>query len=79
MLVPSSADPRLLGALRKTVSPPGGGGGGGVEEWMKRICPCYTPSRIALAEGARETVSLRVSFQLVFFYLFIFLFKQETV
>ncbi len=22
---------------------------------MKRICPCFTPSRIALAEGARET------------------------
>ncbi len=34
-------------------------GGGGVEEWMKRICPCFTPSRITLAEGARETVSLR--------------------
>ncbi len=25
---------------------------------MKRICPCFTPSRITLAEGARETVSL---------------------
>ncbi len=22
------------------------------------ICPCFTPSRIALAESARETVSL---------------------
>ncbi len=26
------------------------GGGGG----MKHICPCFTPSRIALAESARE-------------------------
>ncbi len=25
---------------------------------MKRICPCFTPSRIALAESARDTVSL---------------------
>ncbi len=24
---------------------------------MKRICPCFTPSRIALTESARETVS----------------------
>ncbi len=44
-----SADPRLMGALRKT-----GGGGGGV---VKRICPCFTPSRIALTESARETLS----------------------
>ncbi len=63
----SSADPSLLGALRKTVSL-------GVEEWMKRICPCYTPSRIALAEGARETVSLRGTLSARFFF-----FKQETV
>ncbi len=34
---------------------------------MKRICPCFTPSRIALAEGARETVSLRGTF--FFFFL----------
>ncbi len=52
ILLPSSADPRLLGALRKTVS------GGGGREWMRRICPCFTPSRIALVESARETVSL---------------------
>ncbi len=55
----SSADPRLLGALRKTVS---GGGGGLVGwdgwEWMRCICLCLTPSGIALAESARETVSL---------------------
>ncbi len=25
---------------------------------MKRFCPCFTPSRIALAESFRETVSL---------------------
>ncbi len=50
----SSADPRLLGALRKT----GGGGVMKMKEWMKRICPCFTPSRIALTESARETVSL---------------------
>ncbi len=70
-IVANRADPRLLGALRKTVSP-AGGVLGGVEGWMKRICPCYTPSRIALAEGARETVSLRGK-------LSIFFFKQETV
>ncbi len=29
--------------------------GGG---WMKRICPCFTPPWIALADSARETVSL---------------------
>ncbi len=46
----------------------GVGGGGGVEEWMKRICPCYTPSRIALAEGARETVSLRGTLSTRFFF-----------
>ncbi len=75
-----SADPRLLGALRKTVSPAGGvwGGGGvwlgwGVEKWMKRICPRFTPSQIALAEGARDTVSLRGMLS-TFFFL-----KQETV
>ncbi len=66
-----SADPRLLGALRKTVSP-AGGGGGGFEEWMKCICPCYTPSRIALAEGARETVSLRGMLSARFFFFFFF-------
>ncbi len=44
-------------------------GGGVVEEWMKRICPCYTPPRIALALGARETVSLRgtLSARFIFF------------
>ncbi len=51
VLVSRSADPRLLGALCKTV-------GGGGWEWMRRICPCFTPSRFALAESARETVSL---------------------
>ncbi len=57
----------------------GGGGGVCVEEWMKRICPCYTPSRIALAEGARETVSLRGTLSARFFFFFFFFFKQETV
>ncbi len=33
-------------------------GGARMKEWMKRICPCFTPSRIALAESVRETVSL---------------------
>ncbi len=32
-----------------------GGGGVGMKEWMKRICLCFTPSWIALAESARET------------------------
>ncbi len=38
-----------------------GGGGWGLMsgyDRMKRICPCFTPSRIALAESARETESL---------------------
>ncbi len=48
---------------------PAGGGGWGVEEWMKRICLCFTPSRIALAEGARETVSLRGTLSTLFFFL----------
>ncbi len=39
---------------------------------MKRICPCYTPSRIALAEGARETVSLRGKLSTRFFFFFFF-------
>ncbi len=48
------ADPRLLRALRKTVST----GGEVRNEWMKRICLCFTPPWIRLAESARETVSL---------------------
>ncbi len=48
------------------------GGGGvlwdeGMKEWMKRIC--FTPSRIALAESARETVSQYAFIR--FFYLFL--------
>ncbi len=40
--------------------------GGG---WMKRICPCFTPSRIVLTESARETVSsaARYAFNSFFF------------
>ncbi len=37
---------------------------------MKRICPCFTPSRIALAEGARETVSLHGTLSIRFFFFF---------
>ncbi len=37
---------------------------------MKRICPCFTPSRIALAEGARETVFLHVTLSTRFFFFF---------
>ncbi len=44
----------LFPSLRIQV--PGGGGGGG--RTKKHICPCFTPSWIALAESARETVSL---------------------
>ncbi len=29
-----------------------------LKEWMKRVCPCFSPSRIALTESAREKVSL---------------------
>ncbi len=49
-----------------------GGVGGGVEEWLKRICPCLTPSRIALAEGARETVSLRGKLSARFYFIYFF-------
>ncbi len=43
----------------------------GMKEWMKRICPCFTPSRIALMESARETVSLPrlVKLSTLFFFL----------
>ncbi len=50
----------------------GGGGGWGVEEWMKHICPCFSLSRIALAEGAREAVSLRGTLSTRFFFFFFF-------
>ncbi len=60
------------GPYAKLCRRPGGGGVGGVEEWMKRICPCYTPSRIALAEGAQETVSLRGTLSARFFLFFVF-------
>ncbi len=50
------ADPRLLGALRRTVS--SGRGEGGFEWlWMKRICLCFFPSRNELTERARETAA----------------------
>ncbi len=40
-----------------------------MKEWMKCICPCFTPSRIVLAEGARETVSLpRLTLSTLFFF-----------
>ncbi len=29
-----------------------------MKEWMKRICPCFIPYRIALTESSEETVSL---------------------
>ncbi len=51
------------------------GGGWGLKEWMKCICPCFTPSQIALAEGARETVSLSVS---RFFFFLVNSLCQET-
>ncbi len=41
-----------------------------MKEWMKHICPCFTPSRIVLMESARETVSLPQHFQLFFFFFF---------
>ncbi len=72
-----SAAPSRLGALytKHTVLPAGGGEGNlgfGMKEWRKRICPCFTPSRIALTDSSRETVSLPQFF--VFFCL-----MQETV
>ncbi len=65
--VTNKREPRTYAKLCRR---PGGWGGGGVEEWIKRICPCFTPSRIALAEGARETVSLRGRLSTRFFCFF---------
>ncbi len=66
-----SADPRLLGALRKTVSPAGGGGGALRNGWnaFVRVTLCLeSRSRKAL-----EKQSLfAVCFQLVFFFFFFF-------
>ncbi len=56
-----SADPRLQGALCKTTA---AGGGGEMKEWMKRICPCFSPSQIALVKSTREIVSIPVSSQI---------------
>ncbi len=57
-----SAAPSRLGALHKTYCVVSRGGEGnlgfGMKEWRKRIIPCFTPSRIALTDSARETVSL---------------------
>ncbi len=39
-----------------------------VEEWMKRIWPCLTPSRMVLTEGAREAVSLHGKLSTRFFF-----------
>ncbi len=52
-------------------------GGGGTKEWMKRICPCFTPSRIALTESARETVSLPQLGTLQLFFLNFFLVRAR--
>ncbi len=53
---------------------PGGGGGGGL--WMKHICPCFTLSRITLAESARQTVSLP---RLAMLSTRCFILEQETL
>ncbi len=37
---------------------------------MKRICPCFTPSQITLAEGAREAVSLHGTLSTRFIFIF---------
>ncbi len=50
-----------------------------MKEWMKCICPCFTPSWIAFLEGARETVSLpRHTLSTSFFFLFVSSLCQET-
>ncbi len=74
-----SADPRLQGALRKTVLPAGGGGvgwGGGGERMDETHLSVFH-SVLNHAHGKRLRNSLfcgSVHFQLVFFFL-----KQETV
>ncbi len=57
-----SADPRHLGALRRTVSLVWGGGGG-----VGRICPSFTRSRITLVESA-HLFHGSICFQLFFFF-----------
>ncbi len=50
-----------------------------MKEMMKCICPCFTPSRIALMEGARETVSLqRLTLSTLFIFVFVSSLCQET-
>ncbi len=75
-----SADPRLLGALRKTVSPAGGGGGvlrNGWNVFVRVTLRIESRSRKAL----EKQYLFAVSFQLVFYFFlfYIFFFKQETV
>ncbi len=80
----SSADPRLLGALRKTVSPvlPAGGGGGG-SGGVERMDETHLSVLHSLSNRAHWKCSRNslfrgsVLFQLIFI-LFFFL-KQETV
>ncbi len=50
-----------------------------MKEMMKCICPCFTLSRIALVEGARETVSLqRLTLSTLFIFVFVSSLCQET-
>ncbi len=76
-LVVGSADPRLLGALRKTVSPGGGRGGGGV---LRNGWNAFVHVSLHLDSCSRKALEKQylfvVRFQLVFFFFFL---KQETV
>ncbi len=65
LLIPS-ADPRLLGALRKTVW--GGGWMKCMKEWMKCICPNCFESRSRKALEKQYLFRGSVCFQLVFFF-----------
>ncbi len=66
-----SADPRLLGALRKTVSPAGGGGGGGA---LRNGWNVFVRVTLRLESRSRKALEKQylfaVSFQLVFFFFF---------
>ncbi len=75
----ASTDPRLLGALRKTVSPAGGGGGGG-GGGLRNGWNAFVRVTLHLESRSRKALEKQylfaVSFQLIFFFFF---FKQETV
>ncbi len=42
-----------------------------LKEWMKCVCPCFTPSRITLTESARETFLFQLGTLSTLFFFFV--------